>query len=115
MSGNLLSIHEAARKGITKLRLPKWVNPMDHIEITILERGNIGPWIKLWSPINKPVMQTTDPQSLLITIFDLDEKSYEPFTLEYSDDFEPRFDVKEAGDGGLIVKERAALAKGEAP
>ncbi len=69
---NLISIREAAHRGITKVRLDKWTNPDDYMELTIVD-GLLGPWVKLWSPINE-VIGATNPQKLLITMLgDLDD------------------------------------------
>lgn len=108
--GGLLSIKEAAVRGISRLRQPQWANPMDHIELHIGTEGRIGPWIKLWSPTNVPVLKQADPQHLLSFQFDENEKAYVPFIGEYSAAFEPRFDVEDAGDGMLIVTERKRVS-----
>lgn len=38
--------------GHTRLRLPRWSNPMDHIKIDIID-GKLGPWVHLFAPFNK--------------------------------------------------------------
>lgn len=53
-----LSINEAVKAGVERLRLDKWANKHDHIKITITkdpETGErcLGPWYELWSPINE--------------------------------------------------------------
>lgn len=75
----LISIRDAAAQGIKNVRLDKWANPADHIEIPILADGSIGPWFKLWSPVND-VIGAPNPQTLLCTMMgDLDEKIWRPF------------------------------------
>lgn len=75
----LISINEAMRRGLTKLRLDKWSNPQDHIELQKLDAGNYGPWVKLWSP-TAAVCGYPNPQKLIITMLgDLDDPSWRPF------------------------------------
>ena len=55
-----LSINEAVKAGVTRLRLDRWANKDDHIKITITkdpETGErcLGVWYELWSPINESV------------------------------------------------------------
>lgn len=57
-----ISANDAAQLGITRLRLPKWANPMDHVEITIID-GEPGPWAKLHSPANM-MCNNRDPVEL---------------------------------------------------
>lgn len=47
-----LSIAEAARRGISRLRQPQWANPMDHLKITIIA-GSVAPLVRLYAPFNK--------------------------------------------------------------
>ena len=51
-SRRLISINEALKLGIPRLRKPIWANPLDHIKIDIFD-GRIGPWIHLYAPFNK--------------------------------------------------------------
>ena len=70
----LMSINEAAKLGRTRMRFDKWANDYDHIEIYITSDGLVGPWVKLWSPINEKIEQE-NPQTYLITMLgDPDEK-----------------------------------------
>lgn len=69
---DLISIHDAVVKGITRLRLDHWVCPEDHIEIWIDRIGNIGPWVKLWSPLNE-VIGLPNPQMFLSIQFSKEE------------------------------------------
>lgn len=48
----LISINEAAARGIKRLRRPAWVISMDHIEIDIVN-GKPKPWIALYTPFNQ--------------------------------------------------------------
>lgn len=66
----LISLNEAAAKGITKVRKPTWALPSDHIQLTIVG-GKPGPWLKLFSVINEeingrnpvPFMMDGDPDA----------------------------------------------------
>lgn len=51
-----ISINEAVKAGITRLRLDRWANPADHIELTILKErpdgtgaNQLGPWCNMWA------------------------------------------------------------------
>jgi hypothetical protein len=47
----MISIREAAKRGIERLRSPKWVTPEDHLKIDIVN-GVPGPWVHLYAPFN---------------------------------------------------------------
>jgi hypothetical protein len=49
---HLISINEAVRAGQSRLRKPKWANPLDHIKIDLID-GRMGPWLHIYSPFNK--------------------------------------------------------------
>lgn len=84
---DLISIRDAAAQGVRNVRLDKWANPRDHIEIPILDdKGTIGPWFKLWSPANEVIGQK-DPQQLLVTMMgDLDDKIWRPYVEPKTED-----------------------------
>lgn len=65
---DLVSIKGAVERKWSKLRLDKWANDFDHIEIYITEDGHAGPWAKFWSPINMPVCEQENPQTMFITM-----------------------------------------------
>ena len=72
----LMSINEAAKLGRKRLRLDKWANDYDHIEIYITEDGLVGPWVKLWSPVNELIEQE-NPQTMLVTMIgDVEEQCW---------------------------------------
>jgi hypothetical protein len=50
MGSNLLSLNDAVKFRITRLRLPHWSNPRDYIRIEITEDGELGPRLHLYSP-----------------------------------------------------------------
>ena len=60
----LISINEAARRGIERVRKPVWANPYDHIKIDIFD-GKPGPWLHLWCPFNGEC-NGNDPIDILI-------------------------------------------------
>ena len=51
MMENLISLIDAAKAGIDRVRLPIWRHPMDHIKIDIIA-GRPGPWLHLFCPFN---------------------------------------------------------------
>lgn len=58
-----MQIEELFKQGITKVRLPKWANPLDHIEITTVNIGGeryMGPWVKLSFDYQNADLETTD-------------------------------------------------------
>lgn len=78
-----ISINEAVKTGITKLRLDHWVEPKDHIEIYITHfKGEpcSGPWVKFWSPSLEHIGME-NPQEMLITEFDTADKCWSKYEL----------------------------------
>lgn len=63
MSDPFISITEAAKRGIERVRDPGWSNPFDHIKIDIIE-GEVGPWLHLYAPFNL-VCSGRDPVTFL--------------------------------------------------
>jgi len=78
MPDDLISIREAAARGIDRLRLPHWANALDHLKIDIIEKEP-GPWTHLYSPMNV-YMKSRDPVNILCINIDYDEKSYVSYT-----------------------------------
>lgn len=76
----LISIVDAAAKGIKRVRQPIWADPMDHIKIDIIG-GAPGPWLHLFGPFNKEC-NGRDPVDLLWPVWPLDVKAAEfvPYT-----------------------------------
>lgn len=73
----LISIREAAKRGLNKIRLDKWSNPDDYIEFDIID-GAPGPWFRLYSPTNA-LIEMPNPQRLLVTMMgDLDKADWRP-------------------------------------
>lgn len=89
MQSELISLREAARRGVSKLRLKRWANPRDHIRLHLvtLESANwtgpsstgkvltYGPWVEIHSEMNS-AMGLRDPQKILITQFNVDAKEW---------------------------------------
>lgn len=75
----LISLRHAATEGISRLRLPRWKEPFDHIEITLLKEHSYGPWVKLYCPANQ-ALNGRDPVELIITDFSMNAEEWEPYT-----------------------------------
>ena len=75
-----ISINEAVKTGVTKLRLDHWTDSKDHIEIHIADqiKGWVGPWVKFWSPTLEHIGRE-NPYETLITEFDADDKCWSPY------------------------------------
>lgn len=83
---DLVSINEAAKRGIAKLRLDRWANPEDHIKIDVGSDGTLGPWVRLYSPANE-ILGQRNPQELLIWLIgDLNEAVWRPYSPKESND-----------------------------
>lgn len=94
----LLCVAEAAAKGIERIRLSKWANPMDHLKIDIIE-GRPGPWLHLYSPINVGC-NGKDPVSfvwILMPDADIYEREYEAYSGPLPDSEEYKAAVAAAG------------------
>lgn len=65
----LISINEAAARGVERLRKPIWSTPEDHLKIDIID-GKPGPWLHLWCPFNKEC-NGRDPVNILAFHWDL--------------------------------------------
>ena len=65
-SPRMISMNEAAAKGIERLRKPSWSDPFDHIKIDIFE-GKPGPWMHLYAPFNLECNKR-DPVDILWSI-----------------------------------------------
>lgn len=72
-----LSLRQAARSNITRLRLPNWVNNADYVEIDTMG-GEIVGWIKLYSPLNESI-GVENPKKLPLFFFDLDKEEWLPW------------------------------------
>lgn len=88
----LISINEAARRGIERLRLPRWADKMDHIKIDIVD-GRLGPWLHLWCPFNTEC-NGRDPVDQLLSSDWCDEPEWEVYRgpLPDSDEYKARAD-----------------------
>jgi hypothetical protein len=63
----MISISEAAARGVERLRKPTWASLLDHIEIDIIN-GQPGLWAHLWAPFNKEC-NGRDPVDVLILLW----------------------------------------------
>lgn len=74
----LISIAEAAKQGVERIRMPRWSTPEDHLKIDIIN-GDPGPWVRLYGPFNN-VCNGTDPVTLFgFDMVDYDEKIFLPY------------------------------------
>lgn len=75
----LISINDAVKLGIERLRYPTWTEPVDHLKIDIID-GQLGPLIHWFSPENK--MFIGEDPIVTPTITDrsfLDDKDFVPY------------------------------------
>lgn len=77
---DLLSLNDAVKFHIPRLRMPHWSNPKDYIRIEITEDGEIGPWFHLYSPGNRSLGKPNPwPVLWALVEVDLDRKVYLPY------------------------------------
>lgn len=82
---DLISMRDAAKLGVERIRVPNWASPLDHIKIDIIEGGELGPWVHLYSPVNK-WLNVRDPIDIIWALGgDADRKSFAPYTGPLSD------------------------------
>ena len=74
----LISINEAAAKGIERLRKREWKLPEDNLKIDIVD-GKAGPWLHLYSPINESVLGVKNPQTFLGLNFSYNTQEFLPW------------------------------------
>ena len=72
---NLISITEAAEKGIEQLKKPEWKMIEDHLKIDIIN-NKPGPWMYLYSPFNKECNGRDPVDILSIEMGDLNKKEW---------------------------------------
>jgi hypothetical protein len=75
---DLISINEAAARGIERVREPRWLSKLDHLKIDIID-GKPGPWLHLMAPQNKSLCGR-DQQDILSFQHDMNAKEFEPYT-----------------------------------
>lgn len=94
MTEELISIREAARRGVRRVRKPVWASPFDHVEIDIID-GKPGPWLHLWCPFNEEC-NGRDLVNLLIMspiVGDIDAPEVIPYEGPLPDSAEYRSEV----------------------
>ncbi|HEY1431856.1 MAG TPA: hypothetical protein VGF39_09550 [Stellaceae bacterium] len=77
----MISLNEAARRGIERIRKPIWSDPLDHIKINIVD-GKPGPWLHLFAPFNQEC-NGRDPVRLLWIVQwpnSANSHEFEPYT-----------------------------------
>jgi len=73
----LITIMEAAERGIERLRKPIWAASEDHLKIDIID-GKPGLWLHLFSPFNKEC-NGRDPVDFIATSGNLNAREFEPY------------------------------------
>lgn len=89
MTEPLISIFEAAARGIDRVRKPIWANQLDHLKIDIVSGGGPGPWCHLYCPFNLEC-NGRDPVDFVGCLeSSYDEKEWVPYTgpLPESDEY----------------------------
>jgi hypothetical protein len=70
MTEQLLTLQEAAERGVTAIRKPMWAGRFDHMTFDTVRQADgtvhIGPWLRLYSPMNEAI-NGRDPVSILLT------------------------------------------------
>ena len=92
--GELISIVEAAKRGIERLRNPRWLDPLDHLKIDIIN-GEPGPWAHIWAPFNKECNGRDPVDMLIVQLGDINEPALVPYTGPLPDSDEYRAAVAE--------------------
>ncbi len=100
----MISIKEAAKLGIERVRRPIWADPLDHLKLAII-KGDLGPWVKLYAPFNKEC-NGRDPVEMLIFQLDTDKQAYVAYEgpLPESEEYkaaQQKFAGALSGDHGL--------------
>jgi len=73
----LISLTEAAAKGIDRVRKPIWASAEDHFKLDIFD-GELGPWIHLFAPFNKEC-NGRDPFDICVIQVDIGAPEYVPY------------------------------------
>ena len=73
----MISINQAASKGIDRLRKPNWSDTDDHLKIDIID-GKVGPWLHFYSTLNEHI-NGRNPVDILSLEEDMDEACFEPY------------------------------------
>lgn len=76
MNAELITINQAAERGIVLLRKPVWACAEDHLKIDIID-GKPGPWTHLYAPFNMEC-NGRDPVDLIFTCMDYDALEWLP-------------------------------------
>lgn len=97
----LLTIRQAAEKGIERVHAKKWANPLDHLKINVA-CGALLPWSQFYSPMNM-AMLGCDPKELLITQVGPNRAEWEPYLgpLPDSDEYKAAVAAFNAQFGGV--------------
>jgi len=75
----LISINEAVEQRVPMLRRDPWV-PRGRITLHLVGDTGVGPWVTVEDGASD--VGVIDPQQVLLFSFDLDEKTWEPWSKE---------------------------------
>jgi len=80
----LISIVQAAERGIERVRQTIWGNKFDHVKIDIID-GKPGPWLHLYAPFNKECNGRDPVDMLAMPPVDIHASVFVPYTGPLSD------------------------------
>jgi hypothetical protein len=84
-----VTLAEAAEKGIERVCCPVWACKEDYFKITIFA-GKVGPWLQLYSPLNKVIGQK-NPQQVSVFLGNAAEaNNFEAYMGKLSPDDNPK-------------------------
>jgi hypothetical protein len=106
----MMSLRDAAARGIERVYQPNWVGRMDHFKIDIID-GRMGPWVHLYSPQNKEI-NGRDPVDMLALagVIDVNAKGCYAYTGPLPDSDEYKAEAEK-----FAAMCRATQGKGVAP
>ena len=92
-----MTLSQAVEAGHRRVRLPHWAHPEDYLLLDILVhfdgRVVLGPWARLYSPVQQVIAGMDRPQALLV-IAD-QSADWEPYGGPRADDEAPGRDERE--------------------
>lgn len=59
-----MTISEAAKAGIRRLRRPRWADPVAYVRLDLVGEGNRGPWMNLYDRATQNVCGVSTPQKV---------------------------------------------------
>lgn len=86
-----MTINDAIRLGICRIRMPYWAEPTCYLKLEFIQKeaGSsafyVGPWFRLFSPVTQKGCGYPTPQDILSFNFSFDEEGWEPYIGPISD------------------------------